>query len=284
MANNDLQSVLIQNLSMKDFNRLSDFIYQNYGIKMPLEKKVMLQSRLQKRLRALNMATFAEYVDYVFSKKGHEEVVLMMDQVSTNKTDFFREPHHFDFLVETIIPAFTQRTAHKLNLNIWSAGCSSGEEAYTLAMVLENYMEQNQEFNYHIYCTDISTKVLQAAIDAVYKEERVSVVPMEFKRKYLLKSKDPLKKNVRIVPELRAKTSFDRLNLMDVYYDVPYSFDIIFCRNVLIYFDKKTQEKVINKLAGKLKKGGYFFLGHSESIMAMNVPLRQIKPTVFVKI
>jgi Methylase of chemotaxis methyl-accepting proteins len=275
---------LILKMSAKEFSRLSDFIYSNYGIKMPVEKKIMLQSRLQKRLRALNMSSFAEYVDYVFSKNGHEEIVLMMDQVSTNKTDFFREPHHFDYLVETILPELTSGSVVKKNLKVWSAGCSSGEEAYTLAMVMENYLEQSNSFDYHIHCTDISTKVLQIAVDAVYKEDRVAVVPLDLKKKYLLRSKDPLKKTVRIAPELRAKTSFARLNLMDSYYDAPDNFDMVFCRNVLIYFDKKTQEKVINKLASKLKRGGYFFLGHSESIMAMNVPLKQIRPTIFIKI
>jgi len=271
-------------MTAKEFSRLSEYIYSNYGIKMPVEKKIMLQSRLQKRLRALNMSSFTEYIDYVFSKNGHEEIVLMMDQVSTNKTDFFREPHHFDFLVDTVLPEFTSRSTFKKNLKVWSAGCSSGEEAYTLAMVMENYLEQGSSFDYQIHCTDISTKVLQIAVDAVYREDRVAVVPLDFKKKYLLKSKDPLKRTVRIAPELRAKVSFARLNLMDAYYDAPDNFDMIFCRNVLIYFDKKTQEKVINKLAGKLKRGGYFFLGHSESIMAMNVPLRQVKPTIFVRI
>ncbi|WP_320051872.1 protein-glutamate O-methyltransferase [uncultured Acetobacteroides sp.] len=275
---------LILKMSATEFSRLSEFIYSNYGIKMPVEKKIMLQSRLQKRLRALNIPSFTEYVDYVFSKNGHEEIVLMMDQVSTNKTDFFREPHHFDFLVDTILPELTSRSSVKRNLKVWSAGCSSGEEAYTLAMVMENYIEQNKSFDYHIHCTDISTKVLQIAVDAVYKEDRVAVVPLELKKKYLLRSKDPLKKTVRITPELRAKTTFARLNLMDSYYDAPDSFDMVFCRNVLIYFDKKTQEKVINKLAAKLRRGGYFFLGHSESIMAMNVPLKQVKPTIFVKV
>jgi chemotaxis protein methyltransferase CheR len=284
VTNYNTTGELVLNMSMKEFSRLSDFIYSNYGIKMPVEKKLMLQSRLQKRLRALNMPSFAEYVDYVFSKSGHEEVVLMMDQVSTNKTDFFREPHHFDFLVDHILPELTGQSSYKKSIKVWSAGCSSGEEAYTLAMVMENYLEQHSGFDYHIHCTDISTKVLQIAVDAVYKEDRVAVVPLNFKRKYLLRSKDPLKKTVRVVPELRAKTTFARLNLMDGYYDAPDSFDMVFCRNVLIYFDKKTQERVINKLASKLRRGGYFFLGHSESIMAMDVPLRQVKPTIFIKL
>lgn len=284
MRNTTQSGELVQNMTVKDFSRLSDYIYNNYGIKMPLAKKIMLQSRLQKRLRALNMSSFEEYVDYVFGKNGHEEIVLMMDQVSTNKTDFFREPHHFDFVVETVLPEFVDRSPLTRNLKIWSAGCSSGEEAYTLAMVLESHRETIRSFDYHIHCTDISTKVLQIAVNAVYKEDRVDVVPLDMKRKFLLRSKDATKRTVRIVPELRAKTSFDRLNLMDAYYDVPDCYDMIFCRNVLIYFDKFTQERVISKLLAKLKSGGYFFLGHSESILGMNLPLKQIKPTVFKKL
>lgn len=284
MRNTTQSGELVQNMTVKDFSRLSDYIYNNYGIKMPLAKKIMLQSRLQKRLRALNMSSFEEYVDYVFGKNGHEEIVLMMDQVSTNKTDFFREPHHFDFVVETVLPEFVDRSPLTRNLKIWSAGCSSGEEAYTLAMVLESHRETIRSFDYHIHCTDISTKVLQIAVNAVYKEDRVDVVPLDMKRKFLLRSKDATKRTVRIAPELRAKTSFDRLNLMDAYYDVPDCYDMIFCRNVLIYFDKFTQERVISKLLAKLKPGGYFFLGHSESILGMNLPLKQIKPTVFKKL
>lgn len=271
-------------MSDRDFKRLSDFIYTNYGIKMPVEKKVMLQSRLHKRLRALGIFTFEEYVEYVFSKAGLHEMVLMMDQVSTNKTDFFREPHHFEMLTGSILPEYTRNSSIRKNLRIWSAGCSSGEEAYTLTMVLESYLEQNDVFDYHIYCTDISTKVLQIAVDAIYKEERVAAVPLLYKKKYLLRSKNPLERKVRIAPELRSKTTFARLNLMDSFYDTPNSFDIIFCRNVLIYFDRETQERVITKLLSKLKRGGYLFLGHSESIMGLNVPLKQVKPTVFVKI
>lgn len=285
MLNKNHTDDMILKMTEKEFSRLSDFIYNNYGIKMPIEKRVMLQSRLQKRLRELNMTSFSDYINYAFSKEGQDtEIVLMMNQVSTNKTDFFREANHFDFLVNTILPELVGRTGIKKNLKFWSAGCSSGEEAYTLAMVMENYIEQNPIFDYQIYCTDLSTKVLKAAIDAIYREDKTTDIPIELKRKYLLKSKDSLKKTVRIVPELRSKLSFARLNFMDAHYNTPDNFDIIFCRNVLIYFDKKTQESVINKLLSKLKSGGYFLLGHSESIMGMSVPLQQVRPTVFRKI
>jgi len=272
-------------LSQADFDRLSTFIYNESGIKMPPVKRIMLQSRLQKRLKELNMATFKEYCDYVFSKEGmNNEIIHMLDVVSTNKTDFFREPVHFDFLTATVLPEFINLKRTSKLFKVWSAGCSSGEEPYTIAMVLYDFFENHPGHDFSILGTDISTKILQNAINAVYKEDKVECIPLSLKRKHLLKSKDRANPSVKIGSHLRSKVRYDRLNFMDDHYDLPEYFDVIFCRNVLIYFDRETQEKVINKLCSKLNSGGYFFLGHSESIMNMNVPLRQIKPTIFQKI
>lgn len=251
---------------------------------MPPVKKVMLQSRLQKRLRELNLSSFKEYIDYVFSKEGlNNEIIHMLDVVSTNKTDFFREPVHFDFLTQTALPELIQESRNRM-LKVWSAGCSSGEEPYTIAIVMADFAEKNPGFDYSIIGTDISTQILQKAVDAVYKEDRVSIIPLETKRKYFLKSKERLNPTVKVGPNLRKKVRFGRLNFMDNYYDIPETFDIVFCRNVLIYFDRETQEKVIQKLCDKLRPDGYFFLGHSESIMNMQVPLKQVKPTIFKRI
>lgn len=271
-------------MSLKDFNRLGDYIYKEFGIRMPQEKHVMLQARLQKRLKELRIANFTDYVDFILSKEGQNspELIEMVNQVSTNKTDFFREAQHFDFLVQTVLPEYI--ASRKRMIDIWSSASSTGEEPYTLAMVMDNWCKKNPGFDFSIFGTDISTKVLQNCIDATYHMDKIQPIPLEFKKKYLLKHKDPDVKTVRIVPELRNKCSFARLNLMDPYYAIDKVFDIVFCRNVLIYFDKETQEKVINKLCMKLRSGGYFFLGHSESIMNIDVPLRQIKPTIFVKI
>lgn len=268
-------------LKIKEFERLSTYIYGNYGIKMPPAKKVMLQSRLQKRLRHLNIDSFQTYIDYVFSKEGEKEIVHMMDVVSTNKTDFFREPTHFEFLQETILPEIYDRGQKEFK--IWSAGSSSGEEAYTIAMVIEEYMANNGNINYQITGSDISTDVLQKAINGIYKMEKTITIPDSMKKKYLLKSKDPQKKLVRVKPHLRSRVSFFRLNLMDTVYKAPNNFDIVFCRNTLIYFERNTQEAVINRLCDHLKPGGYFILGHSESITNMKVPLVNIKPTIFKK-
>lgn len=278
-----LHSSYREQLSEQDFERLSKFIYSVAGIKLPPVKRIMLQSRLQKRLRALDIPDFKTYADYVTSAAGQqEELVHMLDVVSTNKTDFFREPVHFDYLRDAVLPQFVQEGRQR-TVKFWSAGCSSGEEPYTIAIVASEFFAQHPGFDFSILGTDISTRILASAVNAVYKEDRVVDIPFELKRKYFLRSKDRAKATVRVVPELRRKCSFTRLNFMDEVYRVPDVYDVVFCRNVLIYFDRKTQEAVIRKLCGKLKAGGHFFLGHSESVMNMDLPLRQLRPTIFVK-
>lgn len=279
-----LNEIFRAKLSDEDFKRLSEFIYREYGIKMPPAKKVMLQGRLQKRLRELDITSFREYVDYVFSAQGQDEVIHMMDVVSTNKTDFFREPVHFEFLAQEVVPHFGRATEFRYPLKIWSAGCSSGEEPYTIAIILMECKEKFPALDFHILGTDISTRILQTAIDAIYKENRIEGIPLQILKKYFLRSKDRTNPTVRLIPEIRRKVTYMRLNLMESVYPVPDIYDVIFCRNVLIYFDRPTQERVINKLCMHLKPGGFFFLGHSESVTGMVVPLRQIKPTIFVKI
>jgi len=280
---NKIKDIYKTQLGDVEFKRLSAFISSELGIKMPEVKKTMLQSRLQKRLSDLQKDSFKDYIDFVFSKDGRSELINMMDIVTTNKTDFFRESVHFDFLNEKILPAFIDKTSRPL-LKIWSAGCSSGEEPYTLAIVLSEFKEHHKDFDFQITGTDISTRMLVKATTAIYNEDRVANLSVGLKKKYLLKSKDTQKKTVRIVPELRAKVKFSQVNFMDNIYSLKEQFDVIFCRNVLIYFDRQTQEDVINKLCSKLKPGGYFFLGHSESITNFNVPLKQIQSTIFIKL
>lgn len=271
-------------LSDADFVKLSTFIYSNYGIKLPLSKKIMLQSRLASRLKVNNMNSYADYTKFVLSgTAGEAEIINMIDLVSTNKTDFYREAMHFDFMREVVLPEYINRGTNE-PLKIWSAASSSGEEAYTIAMVISEFIETNRRFDFEILGTDISSRILEKATLGIYPIDRVDVVPLAQKKKYLLRSKDQENPRVRIAPFLRSKTRFQRLNLMDASYNVPKEFDLIFCRNVLIYFDRETQEKVINKLCMHLKPGGYFFLGHSESISGIDVPLKPLKPTMFVKI
>jgi len=268
----------------EDFGKVSSFVYEELGIKMPYPKKIMLQGRLQKRVSDLKMNSFKEYIDFVFSKEGQEdEIIKMIDLITTNKTDFFRESAHFDYLTNTVLPDICAEKPARRIIRLWSAGCSSGEEPYTIAIVMKEFLEKHPDYDFEIFATDISLRILQKAAGAIYPEERINDIPLALKKKYFLKSKDQAKKTVRLVPEIRSRVTFQRLNFMDSYYSVEKEFDIVFCRNVLIYFERETQQQVITKLASKLKFDGYFFLGHSESITNMRVPLRQIRPTIFRK-
>ncbi len=284
LSNDDPKEVL----SRKDFLRLSAFIHAECGIKITDAKKVMLEARFQKRLRALGMKTFDDYCAYLFSPEGMEhELHHMIDTVTTNKTDFFREPSHFEFLVNTVLPEMTapRGAGVRKKLMVWSAGCSTGEEPYTLAMVINEFAERYAGcgFAWSILATDISTKVLEKARQAVFDRDRVIPVPDPLKRKYLLKSKDRNRGLVRIVPELRQMVWFRRLNFMDDDFGFREMIDVIFCRNVIIYFDRPTQTRLLNKFCRQMVPGGYLFMGHSETLHGLDVPLVQVTPTVYRK-
>ena len=196
-------------LGQKDFKRLSEFIYSELGIKMPDAKRTMLSARLQKRLRALKLDSYPAYCDYLFSEEGMQsELIHLINVVTTNKTDFFREPSHFDFLVQRALPDMIRRydAGFRKKMRIWSAGCSTGEEPYTLTMVLREFMEagSHRGFRFEILATDISTRVLEMAMRAVYPEERIAPVPMALRRKYLLRSKDRNNDVVRISAQTRT--------------------------------------------------------------------------------
>jgi chemotaxis protein methyltransferase CheR len=271
-------------LTTSEFQQLSKLVYDECGIHLNEGKNVMLESRLGKRLRALQMSTFKDYIEYLTSQDGLEnELVHMIDVVTTNKTDFFREPHHFEYLRDILLPKFVNEGTVARPYKTWSAACSTGEEPYTLAMVLQDFASREPGFSYSIAATDISTQVLQKAVSAVYNLSHVAVLPTPVKQRYLLKSKDTEKPTVRIIPQLRNKVQFMRMNLMDNELNIEGEFDSIFCRNVLIYFDRKTQQEVINKLAKKLKPGGHLFIGHSESLHNFDLPVTQVKPTIYVK-
>jgi len=267
-----------------DYMRLSRFIISQYGIKLTANKKTMVECRLQKRLKHLQYDNFKEYVDFIFSPQGiRDEVDMMIDAISTNKTDFFREPVHFDFLTNHGIKDYVSLTG-KSRLNIWSAGCSSGEEPFTIAMVLKEYAATKQFIDFDILATDISDSVLQHALVGIYTEDKISVIPPQYKSKYLLRGKNGYKNKVRINSEIRNKIEFRKFNLLGTGYSELDKFDIIFCRNVMIYFDRLTQKLILDHFCNLLNPGGYLFLGHSESLTGFDLPLRQSIPTVFTKI
>ncbi|MGB8169333.1 MAG: CheR family methyltransferase [Chthoniobacteraceae bacterium] len=271
-------------LDRRRFNRLSELITRELGIRMPPAKLTMLQSRLQRRMRELQMRSLDEYEAHLFEAgSASGELIHFFDIVTTNKTDFFREPQHFDFLAKTALPTMARENhlEARWNFKLWCAGCSSGQEVYTLSMVLSEYAAAHSGFSFSMLATDISTRILDQAQRAIYTEEIIAPVTMDLRKKYLLRSADRARRLVQIAPELRRKVRFGRLNFMDREYGIRDEFDVIFFRNVMIYFDKPTQEAVINRMCRNLRPGGYLFISHSESLAGLNVPLEVVGNSVF---
>lgn len=278
-------------LSAAEFSALSGFIYDHCGIRFPPGKRMMLEARLRRRLRALGLAGFAEYLPRVLGAAASaDEVVRMIDEITTNKTDFFREPVHFEYLTGVALGALAAARAAQSSrpLSVWSAACSTGEEVFTLAMVLEEAAGSagtrppGPPLRYSILGTDISTDVLDTARRAIYDERLVKPVPIAMRRRYLLQSRDRDRSLVRVVPALRAKARFEQLNLLSSFsLEVPA--DVIFCRNVLIYFDRPTQLRVLGRLCQLLVPGGYLFVGHSDSLTRLDLPLVAQIPSVYRK-
>ena len=249
----------------------------------------MVESRLRKRLRSLKLCSYSEYCDFLFSDRGmEEELKFFIDVITTHKTDFFREPDHFEYLVQKVVPELIAKKGPGLGrrLNIWSAASSNGKEAYTLAFVLDEFRQKKSDldFDYFILGTDISTDVLEEARKAIYDHEDIEPVPIDLRKKYFLRSKDPGKNLVRVAPGVRNKVKFRQLNLMADDYQLREPMDIIFCRNVIIYFDKKTQDDLILRLCKHLKPGGYLFMGHSEVLHCIDMPLVSTAPAVYRKL
>ncbi len=269
----------------RDFFRLRHFIQKEIGIQLPDAKRTMLEGRIRKRLRALQLSSLAAYCDYLFSPNGQAgEASHLLDVVTTNKTSFFREGSHFEYLTETVLSQLdTAERRAKGPFLVWSAGCSTGEEPYTLAIVLNEYAERKTGFQFQILATDISSEVLQKAHLAVFNADVVESIPRHLTQKYFLRSRDPKKRLFRAAPELRDRMDFRRLNFMDASYEMP-RVDVVFCRNVLIYFDRDTQFNVITRFCHHLPVGGYLFLGHSETTHGLDLPLDMTSPTVYRKI
>jgi chemotaxis protein methyltransferase CheR len=274
-------SPAVDGLTEKNFQRLAELIQGYSGIKMPATKRTMLEGRLRRRVRATRAASLDEYCRRLFDEDGlAAELVDLMDAVTTNKTEFFREPSHFDFLRDHGLATLLK--AERPALKAWSAACSIGAEPYTLAMVIEDYLQQSRRrTDYSILCTDLCTEVLQEALAGIYSPAMIEPVPMDLRRRYLMRARERDRPAVRIVPRLRSRLLFARLNLMDETYPADDDMDMIFCRNILIYFDKPTQSKVLRRLCSHLRPGGLLFLGHSESVVGIELPVKQIASTVF---
>lgn len=275
---------VVSTLSDKDFHRLAAVINDYSGIKMPPSKKTMLEGRLRRRLRATGLETLDDYCSYLFDNDGlADEIVGLIDVVTTNKTDFFREPRHFEFLREKALPSIVR--SGNTSIRAWSAACSTGAEPYSIAMTLEAFAEAwGGPLAYFILATDLSTEVLSVAQRGVYPRSALAPVPEPWRSRYVNTSRLQGSSDVRIAPRLRSNVGFARLNFMDTSYPVGAPMDLIFCRNVLIYFEKTVQAKVLERLCDCLAPGGFLFIGHSESISGFRLPVRTVSNTVFQKV
>lgn len=264
------------------FKKFRSLIYKKAGINLTIEKKELLHARLGKRLRACKISSFEKYYDLIVRDQDGAEFTQFINSVSTNFTSFFRETDHFKVLTESLLPQLCARSAHRNPLQIWSAACSSGEEPYTLAMVLDDYFQQNHGNGFRIMATDISTRVLEQARTGIYPADRIDKVPENLLRRYFQRGVGKSAGYFRVKASIRELITFQYFNLMDRF---PWQneMDIIFCRNVMIYFDRETQQQLVQKFHSALASGGYFLIGHSESISSLGHSFQQLGATVFRK-
>ena len=271
-------------LSPRDFHRLARFIKDYSGINLPAAKQTMVEGRLRKRVSATGCGSLAEYCRHLFEQGGlSTETIHLIDAVTTNKTDFFREPEHFRFMADVLLPQIlaSSRVGSGTLIKAWSTASSIGAEPYTMAMVMADQAVRLGGFRFNIVATDISSRVLETARLAIYPEAMIDPIPMEMRKRYLLRGTNASEGLVRIVPEVRRLVQFGRLNLMDTTYPIDRNLDIVFCRNMLIYFDKPTQRAMLNRICDHIRPGGHLFLGHSESLAGFGLPLTPVGSTVF---
>ena len=284
MSYSEALNIYNQKLEEREFKKIQEFMLNNLGVKLSPIKIVMVNSRLVKRLKASGIYNFPDYLAYAFSPEGKRsgELQCMIDELTTHKTEFFREEEHFDLLKNRVLPEFM--TKNQFLFKIWSAGCSTGEEAYTMAMLLNEFKSFKAGFDYTIYATDVSNAVVVKAVNGVYPLNGIKGVDQNLVRKYFAEYKEGKEGEVRVSKTLRDKIQFSMLNLVDNYPYAYNSFDVIFCRNTLIYFDDKAKREVVNKLISKIKTGGYIFVGLSETISQYSSDIKQVSPSAYQKI
>jgi chemotaxis protein methyltransferase CheR len=269
--------------SDSDFAFIRQMVEQHAAIKLPDSKRQMVYGRLVRRLRELRLGSFAEYVALLRDDPGGPEFVNLINAVTTNLTSFFRERHHFDVLEEKVLPELQQRNASNRRIRVWSAGCSTGEEPYSIAITLRGSSLLSQGWDARILATDIDTKVLATAESGVYGIDRIRDLPEDLKRRGFLRGRGEASQRVRVRPEMQELITFRQLNLMEPW-PMRHRFDVIFCRNVVIYFDKPTQARLFDRFADQLNEGGYVFLGHSETMHNLTTRFRLLGQTVYQKV
>ena len=265
------------------FSKFQQLIYREAGIWLAIHKHALLTGRLARRLRLLGLSNMQEYYQLVTQPDQQHERAVMIDCITTNETHFFREPRHFDYLERQVFPKWQQEAAageRPMRLRMWSAGCSTGEEPYSLAMLLLKHFPEGKGWDLEVLATDISTRVLEKARAAVYPIEKAKQIPAEHLRAYMLKGRGDHKGVMKVSPELHRVVRFARVNLHADSYPIPGSFDLIFCRNVLIYFDQESKAKVIGGIVRHLSPSGLLFVGHSEHLGGIAPSLKTVAPTI----
>lgn len=264
-----------------EFEFIRKLVYERSRICLDQGKREMVSARLGKRLRATNLASVTEYCNLLRSPEAGEELAHLIDAISTNHTFFFRENAHFEFMRDTVVPEMKQRRAAERwpRFLAWSAACSSGEEPYSLAITLQEAL--GADWDWHIQCTDISHRILDRAKQGIYREDVVGKMPAPLVRRYFQEGIGPQAGNFRVRPEIRRHLSFHQLNLLEGESPLTEGFHVIFCRNVMIYFDRPTQEQLIARLTRRLLPGGYLLVGHSESLTAIKHTLEPVRPATY---
>jgi chemotaxis protein methyltransferase CheR len=267
-------------ITEKEFVQLAQYIKVNYGINLKAEKKILVIGRLQNVLLEHNFENFSQYYQYVVSDKTGKAVSTLINKITTNHTYFMREKNHFEYLRDIVLPYWMKIIKDK-DLRIWCAGCSSGEEAYTIAMILEEFLSERKLcWDKKLLATDISEKVLSIAREGIYHKDKISLLPKAWTRNYL-QSYD--EENVIFIDKIRNEIIYRKFNLMNNIFPFKRKFHVIFCRNVMIYFDSKTKTELIRKYYNSLESGGYLFIGHSESLTGENTGFKYIMPSVYRK-
>jgi chemotaxis protein methyltransferase CheR len=270
-------------LADADYDFLCRLIYERSRIHLGPDKRVLVSSRLGKRLRHHELKTYGEYCELLRSPAGAAEMSFLIDRISTNHTHFFRELKHFDFLQEVVIPKWKADTRRSEPCRIWSAASSTGEEAYSIAIHLAEHFAPAETGRWLIEGTDISTRVLEVAQRGVYETDRLASIPPDLLRRHFQRGTNQWAGHFRVKDELRRRVNFQHLNLLEPGYPFTRPFDLIFCRNVMIYFDRPTQETLVRLLAEQLVPGGHLLVGHSESLSSMKHTLKLVRPAVYLK-